>query len=115
MAAAYLTTLALGHASMSLPPPRGMHGKPIECVEKKGSKWCSKKLNKCKKTSIAAKCELACGVCGVAGSPPPPPPACDYVDKKGTEWCAKKATNAKKLSKLCSSGKAKKCAATCGC
>ena len=49
-------------------------------------------------------------------SPPatsPPPPPC--VDKKGTEWCAKKAKNAKKLSKLCSSGKAKKCEATCGC
>ena len=36
-------------------------------------------------------------------------------DKKGTAWCAKKAKSAKKLSKLCASGKAKKCEATCGC
>ena len=85
------------------------------CEDKKGSKWCSKKLSKCSKDKISAKCELSCGVCGGATAPPPPSPACEYVDKKGTEWCAKKAKNAKKLSKLCASGKAKKCEATCGC
>ena len=86
------------------------------CEDKKGSKWCSKKLSKCSKDKISSKCELSCGVCGGAAAPPPPPPACEYVDKKGTEWCAKKAKNAKKLSKLCASGKAKKCEQTCaGC
>ena len=75
-------------------------------------------------TSSYAACESTYGTsaiyqCCVEDSSPPPPlppsPLCEDSPEKGTEWCAKKAKNAKKLSKLCSSGKAKKCEATCGC
>ena len=80
-------------------------------MDKKGSSWCSKKLKKCSKDSIAAKCELTCGACGA--SAPPPPDCGNFEDKKGDTWCGKKTKTAKKYSKFCTSGKAKKCEATC--
>ena len=86
------------------PAPSTRANEVAECFDKKGASWCSKKLSKCGKDAIAAKCEQSCGICGTT--------ACELEDKKGTEWCTKKAKNAKKLSKLCSSSKAKKCEAT---
>ena len=82
---------------------------PTPCEDKKGSKWCSKKLGKCSKDNIAAKCELTCGVCTAS---PPPPVSCE--DKKGSAWCDKKTKTAKKAKKTCSDAKkAKKCELTC--
>ena len=103
-----------GGGSSPPPPPPA-----CEYEDKKGTEWCAKKAKNAKKLSKlcssgkAKKCENTCDICPVAVATAPPPSPC--VDGRGADWCAKKAKNAKKLSKLCSSGKAKKCEATCGC
>ena len=95
----------------ALPPPVPP---PPPCEDKKGSKWCSKKLSKCSKDTIAAKCELTCGVCGDGAASAPPPPACE--DKKGSKWCEKRTKSVKKMKKTCSNTKkAQKCLQTCDC
>ncbi len=84
MAAAYLTTLALGHASMSLPPPRGMHGKPIECVEKKGYKWCDAGCTEQNCLWYAVGCMVGCDSCSLEGKEMWPTPAHVSCKRNGT-------------------------------
>jgi len=67
----------------SPPPPTSPPSAPLPqpsppppCEDARGQTWCEAKQSKCTKATIAAKCELTCGVCEISSPPPavPSPP-----------------------------------------
>ena len=73
---------ASAHAAMSLPPPRTMHGKPIECYNKSSGEVCNAGCSHSSCLWYQVGCMVGCDECSLEGKGMYPTPH-DVQCKRG--------------------------------
>lgn len=77
--------LIAGHGSMAVPPPRGMHGRPIECFTKKGGKrYCNAGCPEENCLWYQVGCMVGCDDCSLEGKQMWPTPADVQCKRNGS-------------------------------
>ena len=66
---------AYSHASMAVPPPRSMHGKPIHCYHKEGKEHCNAGCTEQNCLWYQVGCMVGCDSCLLEGKSMWPTPA----------------------------------------